>query len=60
MATVSIERDVVVIKDNAKCEEIRKALSSDTAAFANIKPASCQPTKEQEEFMQKWFCRSDK
>ena len=60
MATITFEQHVVVIKDHAKCEEIKKALSSDTKTFANIKPTSCKPTKEQEEFMKKWFCRSDK
>lgn len=60
MATVSIEQDVVVVRDPAKCKEIREALASDRRAFAEIKPTTSHPTKEQEEFIQKWFCRSDK
>lgn len=60
MATISIEQDVVVVRDPAKCKEIRDALASTRRAFWEIKPTSSQPTKEQEEFIQKWFCHSDK
>lgn len=60
MATVTIEQDVVVVKDPAKCKEICDALASEYRAFPEIKPTSCQPTKEQKEFIEKWFCRSNK
>ena len=60
MATVSIKQNVVVVKDPAKCEEIRNALSSDKKAFTDIKPTSCQLTQEQHEFIKKCFCHSDK
>lgn len=54
MSTFSIKQDVVVIRDPKKCEEIRNALSSDKKSFADIKPTSCQLTKEQEEFIKKF------
>ena len=53
MATISIEQDVVVVRDPAKCKEIRDALAGNRRAFWEIKPTSSQPTKEQEEFIQK-------
>lgn len=58
MATISIEQNVVVIRNPAKCKEIRNALTSNRRSFSEIKPTFSQPTKAQEEFIQKWFCHS--
>ena len=60
MATISIEQDVVEIRDAAKVKEIKKAISSGKRSFTYIKPSVGQLTKEQKDFMEKWFCPSKK
>ena len=60
MATVSIEQDVVVIRDPAKSKEIQDAMKSGKVAFPHIKPSVSNLTKEQKDFIEKWFCRSEK
>ena len=60
MATVSIEQDVVFVRDPAKSKEIQDAMKSGKVAFPDIKPSVGNLTKEQRDFIEKWFCRSEK
>ena len=60
MATVSIEQDVVYIRDPAKSKEIQEAIAENKVAFSEIKSTTSQLTKEEREFIEKCFYNSKK
>ena len=60
MATVSIEQDVVVVRNKEKSKESQTAMNSGKSAFPEIKASAAELTAAQKDFMRKWFSRCEK